>query len=304
MTDSNYECIVIGGSHAGLSAALVLGRSIRRTLVIDADNPRNRPSKEAHNFYSRDGQSPMDLITLGKEQLAPYKTVEYVSGVVTSVRAHDDGFEVDFDDGAVRAKTLILATGASDGMLDVPGFAEFWGNRILHCPYCHGYEAMGSRVGYVTPPGTVAQYNTLLKHWYDDLVMFTNGQEFSAEELQRCADDKVRVVDGTIRSLTKASGGITVTTDAEALEVGYLYWDSDKRYNTELAEQLGCALVTDSADGKVGAVMVDQNFGTSVEGVWAIGDLSAPIAQVAAGAYAGVKAVMAVNEYLWQQTCG
>ncbi|HSG99463.1 MAG TPA: NAD(P)/FAD-dependent oxidoreductase, partial [candidate division Zixibacteria bacterium] len=244
MVNENYECVVIGGSHAGLSAALVLGRSLRRTLVIDADNPRNRPSREAHNFYSRDGQNPMDLIKLGKEQLTPYKTVECASGVVTGVVALDEGFSVEFDGRTLSATTLILATGASDGMRDVPGYAELWGSRILHCPYCHGFEAIGSRVGYVTPPGTITKYNTLLTHWYDDLVMFTNGQEFSADELRRCADDNVRIVDGTIRSLTKAGGGITVTTDAEALEVGYLFWDSDKRYNTELTEQLGCALVT------------------------------------------------------------
>lgn len=298
-----YDCIVIGGSHAGLTAALVLGRSLRKTLVIDADNPRNRPSKIAHNYYSRDGQSPMDLIKLGKEQLAPYNSVEYRTGAVKSVAEIDNGFVVNSGGGELRTKTIILATGARDEMLDTPGFKEFWGDRILHCQYCHGFEAVGTRVGYVTEPGTVKKLNTTLGHWYDDLTLFTNGQEFSDEELAQCKTDGVEVVGGKIQSIAGADSGLLVTTEERSLEIGYIYWDAIKKYNDELALQLGCELVTDAADGKIGAVKVDQNFRTTVAGVYAVGDLSAPIAQVSAAAYSGTKAVYAINEYLWGFGC-
>ena len=130
-----YDVIVVGGASAGLSAALVLGRSRRRTMVLDTDEPRNEPSLGVQSFFSRDGILPEELLRIGREQLTPYPSVEMRSARATSARVEDDGIEVDLDDGSkVRARKLLLATGVTDELPEKPGFEEFWGRGVYHCP--------------------------------------------------------------------------------------------------------------------------------------------------------------------------
>lgn len=303
MSETNYDVIVIGGSHAGLSAALVLGRSLRRALIIDGGKPRNEPSPEAHSVYTRDGQSPMLLIKLGKEQLAPYTTVSFEGGFVEVVRKAGDSFEVEHSGRILQTKTIILATGLTDLMPDIPGFRELWGRKVLHCPFCHGFEALGLRIGYVGKPGAVAQSNTMYGHWHDDLVMFTNALEFSSEEIRACSESGVPVSSGKIQSLADADNGLTVNTDEGEVQLGSIYWEIPVKRNSALAEELGCALEPEPAPGKGRLVRVDKNFETTVDGIYAIGDLSADYTQVAAAMYSGSKAAFAINQKLWGFDC-
>ena len=133
------EVIVVGGGAAGLSAALVLGRSRRRTLVVDDGMPRNAPSAEAHSIFTRDGAAPAELLRIAREQLSPYGTVEMRHDRVTAVRREGEGFAVSLAGGGqVTARRLLLAIGVRDLLPDIDGFAELWGRSVLHCPYCHG----------------------------------------------------------------------------------------------------------------------------------------------------------------------
>jgi thioredoxin reductase len=141
-----YDVVVVGGGSAGLSAALVLGRSRRQTLVVDAGEPRNAPSSGVHGFFSRDGISPEELLEIGREQLEPYPSVEVRSERVIGTSGVNGDLEVILDDGSVvRARKLVLATGVVDELPEKPGFEELWGRGVYHCPYCHGCEiaAMG-----------------------------------------------------------------------------------------------------------------------------------------------------------------
>ncbi|MGH3147377.1 MAG: NAD(P)/FAD-dependent oxidoreductase [Rubrobacter sp.] len=139
--DLRYDVVVVGGGSAGLSAALVLGRSRRRTLVVDAGEPRNAPSSGLHGFLSRDGIPPQELLKIGREQLKLYPSVEVRSARVTAVSGENGDFEVILDNRAVvRARKLLLATGVVDELPDKPGFEELWGRGVYHCPYCHGWE--------------------------------------------------------------------------------------------------------------------------------------------------------------------
>jgi thioredoxin reductase len=299
----SYDSIIIGGSHAGLSAALVLGRSLRKTLIIDGGEPRNKPSLKAHSLYTRDGQSPMLLLQIGREQLEPYPSIEFQEGFVREVRRVGDGFEVEHNGQTIVGKTMILATGLTDLMPETPGFAELWGKKILHCPFCHGFEAMGLSIGHVGKPGAVANANTLYGHWYDDLVVLTNGQDLTAADLQSCTSSGVSLIEGRIESLSEVEDGLLVTTDRGKLSLGRLYWEVPVKRNSALAEMLECELEPELGPGKGQLVKVDENFETTVDGVYAIGDLSVGYSQVVSGMYSGSKAAFSINQKLWGFDC-
>jgi thioredoxin reductase len=299
-----FDVIIIGGSHAGLSAALILGRSLRKTLIIDDGKPRNEPSPEAHSLYTRDGQSPMALIKIGKEQLAPYKTISFESGFVREARITGDGFEVEHNGQTLTTKIIILATGLKDQMPDVSGFKELWGNKVLHCPFCHGFEVMGLKIGYVGKPGAVAKANTMYGHWYDHLVMVTNDQEFTPADVQACKASNVPLLEGKILSLSDTENGLAVSTDKGEMSLGRLYWEIPLKRNSELAEKLGCELEPEQAPDKGQLIKVDENYQTTVDGVYAIGDLSESFTQVVSAMYSGAKAAVSLNQQLWGFTRG
>lgn len=130
----NVRCRGGRRGSAGLSAALILGRSRRWTLALDAGEPRNAPSSGVHGFFSRDGTPPKELLRIAREQLGTYPGVEVRSARAIGARGDDGGFEVDLEDGSsVKARKLLLATGVVDDK-------ELWGRGVYHCPYCHGWE--------------------------------------------------------------------------------------------------------------------------------------------------------------------
>ncbi|MFB7511529.1 NAD(P)/FAD-dependent oxidoreductase, partial [Streptomyces broussonetiae] len=144
MTENNennrYEAVVVGGGAAGLSAALVLGRSRRRTLVVDAGEPRNAPSAHMQGYLSRDGMSPAEFLAVGREEIARYG-VELVRDRVVDADKDGGGFTARLAGGrTVRARQLVIATGLRDELPEVPGLAERFGRDVVHCPYCHGWE--------------------------------------------------------------------------------------------------------------------------------------------------------------------
>src|SRR5687767_8830866 len=149
MTDKkNFDVIIIGGSYAGLSAAMALGRALRNVLIIDSGKPCNRQTPHSHNFITQDGNSPKQIASVAKEQVAKYNTVEFLDGLATTATKTEKGFEVSTQSGQqFFTKKIILATGLKDNMPAIPGFAECWGITVIHCPYCHGYEVRNVKTG-------------------------------------------------------------------------------------------------------------------------------------------------------------
>ncbi|HEX2560288.1 NAD(P)/FAD-dependent oxidoreductase, partial [Phenylobacterium sp.] len=135
-----YDVIIVGGSFAGLSAAMQLARAQRRVLLVDAGRPRNRFSEASHGFLGQDGASPATIVREGLRQLSAYPTVDFVDGQAVAARAAGDAFAVDLADaGVAEGRRLVLATGLVDD-LPLPTMSPRWGVSVLHCPYCHGYE--------------------------------------------------------------------------------------------------------------------------------------------------------------------
>lgn len=142
MTDSfKYEVIIIGGSYAGLSAAMALGRALRNVLIIDSGLPCNRQTPYSHNFITQDGEKPNIIAEKAKAQVLKYNTIKFLNDFVVSGKKNENGFVITTKTGEEYiSKKLIFATGIKDIMPDIKGFAECWGTSVIHCPYCHGYE--------------------------------------------------------------------------------------------------------------------------------------------------------------------
>src|SRR5690348_15863599 len=162
MESESYDVVVVGGGGAGLSAALVLGRARRRVAVIDNGTRRNAPAAHKHDYLSRDGMSPADLLAKGRAEAAAYG-VEFVTGSVLSVEA---GFSVALGDGtALEARQLLIATGAKDEFPAIPGLRERWGKEFLHCPYCHGWEVQDQPLGVLGTSSDSVEHAHLIRQW-------------------------------------------------------------------------------------------------------------------------------------------
>lgn len=264
-----YDAIVIGGGPAGLQAALTLGRIHRSVLVVDSGVYRNAPAEHLHNLIGSDGMPPADLRAAARRDLAGYDTVEVAAGTVAEVRGAAGDFEVVFADGhSATAPAIVLATGVTDELADIPGLAEQWGRRVAHCPFCHGHEFAGRRIGILTPdPARLAHLSGLLRPISSDLVP----------------------VDGVVRIAEHGDGLRLTLADDSTVDVAGLFASSTVRVSP-LVAALGLDV------GPMGAVLVDPMGRTSRAGIYAAGDtahvreLPGPMQSIATAIAAGMMA--------------
>ncbi|WP_449401083.1 NAD(P)/FAD-dependent oxidoreductase [Chryseobacterium wanjuense] len=181
-----FDVIIIGGSYAGLSAGMALGRSLRNVLIIDGGKPCNRQTPHSHNFITHDGKTPKEISDLAKEQVEKYETVHFHNGIAVKTVKTSEGFQVETENGEVFfAKKLILASGVKDVMPDIPGFSECWGISVIHCPYCHGYEVKGETTGILSNGEMLFEFSKLVYNLTKDLTLFTNGKaDLSNEQIE------------------------------------------------------------------------------------------------------------------------
>jgi thioredoxin reductase len=269
--DRDLDCVVVGGGVAGLSAAMVLGRARRRTLVLDRGGQSNLAAAHVGGLLGHDGRSPGELYELARAQVAVYDAVVLRDAQAVDARAEGDGFVVVLGDGEgeVRAHALVLATGMTYEVPDVPGFAELWGGAVFHCPFCHGWEVRDRPVVVYGADEVAERQVALLAAWTDDVTRVDPGEVAS-----------LRVEDAALRAVVRRDGS-EVRCDAVLVH-------APLRRRDPLPERLGLAL-TDS-----GLVEVDAQGRTSVPGVYAAGDLAVAPQQVAialgSGHLAGVVA--------------
>jgi thioredoxin reductase len=272
----DFDCVVVGGGVAGLSAAMVLGRARRRTLVLDRGGQSNRASAHVGGLLGQDGTPPGELYELARAQVAAYEAVALRDAEAVDARAEGDGFAVVLGDGGgeVRTRALVLATGMDYEVPDVPGFAELWGGVVFHCPFCHGWEVRDRPV-VVYGAGEVADRQAaLLAAWTDDVTVVDPGDVAG-----------LRVEDGALQALVRRDGS-EVRCDAVLVH-------APLRRRDALPERLGLAL-TDA-----GLVAVDGQARTSVPGVYAAGDLAVAPQQVAIALGSGhLAGIVATRELL------
>ncbi|MCX5522418.1 NAD(P)/FAD-dependent oxidoreductase [Streptomyces bobili] len=292
----SYEVIVIGGGAAGLSAGLVLGRARRRTLVVDAGEPRNAPAAHMQGYLSRDGMSPAEFLATGREEIARYGVELVRDRAVDATR--DDGFTVTLAGGrTVRARQLVVATGLKDELPPVEGLAERFGRDVLHCPYCHGWEVRDQAFGVLaTSPMSVHQA-LIVTQWSKDVTLFLHTvteAELSAEDLRRLAAAGVRVVPGEVAGLAVEDDRLTGVRlgDGSVHAREALFVAPRAVPRTDLLARLGAEMT----ETPVGVYPVVDGRGlTTVPGLWAAGNASGFAEQVINAASRGYRAGAAIN---------
>ena len=295
------DVAIIGGGVAGLSAALVLGRSRRRTVVIDAGEPRNAPSPGVHSFFSRDGMLAGDLLRVGREQLQPYDSVHLRRGRVSTAERAGDGFHLHLDDGGVvAARRVVLALGVVDQLPEIEGLRERWGHGVFHCPYCHGWEMRDLPLAVLGNGADGVRMARLATGWTRDLVLCTNGPATFGDEERALLDrNGIAVREERIARVQGEGKGVSgVAFDGGGVlpRAGVLV-RPPFRQRSDLPAALGCALT------EQGVIRTDEDGRTSVPGVFAVGDCASLMQQVAVGVGQATRtAIVLNNELLLQAT--
>jgi thioredoxin reductase (NADPH) len=280
------DVAIIGGSVAGLQAAVTLGRACRRVLLFDDGHARNRAASHVHNFLGAEDPAPAELLAVGRRQVAAYG-VEVRDTRVEDVTADDDGYVVDGD----RVRAVVLATGLRDELPDVPGLAVRWGQSVVACPHCHGWEVRNEplvQLGLRGAPERSVARALLLSRWSDQVVLCTDGDELTDAQHVRLAAAGVKV---RTERVAEVATGVRLTT-GEELAARRVFVVVRQHQQSDLAERLGCQL----ADG---AIVADDGGRTTVPGVYAVGTAAAPaLLAIGAAGQAATTAVAIHNDLL------
>ena len=286
---AKFDAVIIGGSYAGLSAAMTLGRAIRQVLVLDSGKPCNQQTPHSHNFLTQDGSTPAAIAVQAKAQVMAYPTIQFGSEAAVETRGEDNHFTVTTATGqVVEARKLLFATGVRDLLPALPGFAESWGISTIHCPYCHGYEYRDQPTGILMNGDMAFEQARLIYNWTKQLTIYTNGpSSLQPEHRQRLAALQVNVVEAPIQRLAHNNGYLThlELADGRAVPLNTLYARPAFEQHCALPLTLGCTQT------EAGHIAVDAFQKTSVPGIYAAGDattiMRAVSAAVAAGGVAG-----------------
>jgi thioredoxin reductase len=274
-----HDAVVIGGSYAGLSAALQLVRARRRVLVIDDNRPRNRFAARAHGVLSNDGRPGAEIAAAARAQVAAYPTAAFRMAEAVDVSRIDGGFSVAFADGTkTTGRRLILAHGVEDVLPDIPGVKERWGRTALHCPWCHGYEIGGGPIGVLGRGDHAVAYATIVAEW-GQVVLFMDPVGLSQDDARLLARRGVTVEPTPIERLEGEAPTLTGArlTDGRFIPLKAIFVGASVRQSSGFAESLGCEM-TDSPMGRI--VKVDAHQQTSLPGVFAAGDLARPAGNI------------------------
>ena len=300
MVDKLYDCIVIGAGPAGLSASLFLARYLRRTLTFHHNSPRNEYSHGVHGFLGNHGILPNELLARGRDEVTSHGGL-IVEACVTAVeKLSSERFRVTVGDEEQRgfeARRLLLATGLRDQTPDCPGFREFYGFSVFHCPDCDGYETRDKRVAVLAHGENAAAFAANLLTWTTKLTLLTDQNEIPSRDREKLAALEIPVKTESIVALegdtTERRLQRVVFSEGEPLECDALFFSLGTELANNFHETLGCRMDTES-----GLLWVDKTLQTSVEGVYAAGDIT-PHSQLAIVAAAeGAMAAIQIHRSL------
>lgn len=303
--NATWECIVVGGGAAGLSAALVLGRARRRTLVLDAGAPSNRFSHGIGGLLGHDTKPPARFYAEARAGVAAYPAVELRSAEVASAEREGDDFGLTLADGTREtARTVILATGMDYRRPDVPGLEPLWGGSVFHCPFCHGWEHAGRPLGVLDRGETGVHRVKLLRAWSDDVTLLTDGPEdLSDEQRAELWDLGVRIDVRPVAGLDATDDGAGPAlssvrfTDGTSRALNGLLIPVTLHQRGPLAAQLGAELAPPTPLSTE-SIRVDPMGATSVPGLFSAGDASISMPSVANAISAGSAAAAGVVQRL------
>lgn len=288
-----FDAIIIGGSYAGLSAAMSLGRSLRKTLVIDSGKPCNIQTPHSHNFLTQDGIPPAEISAIAKNQVAKYDTVEFYNGQAVSAQKTESGFEITAENGQkFNSRKLIVASGIVDEMPDIRGFRESWGISLIHCPYCHGYEYRHKKTAVIANGDRAVHISSLVKNLTEDVTILTRGKaNFSAEQLEKLEKNKIGIIETEISELKHESGYVKSLLFSDGKEISFeaVYAALPFHQHCDIPKELGCEF-TES-----GHLKTDQFQKTNIPGLFVCGDSASMMRSVSNAVMTGNVAGVMVN---------
>lgn len=291
-----YDCIIVGGSYSGLSAAMALGRSLRNVLIIDDGKPCNATTPHSHNFITHDGKKPAEIAAIAKQQVEQYKTVKFYTGFALRGNKQDDGFQIETKAGDIfKSKKLIFATGIRDIIPAIPGFSACWGISVIHCPYCHGYEFRGNKTAIMSNGDIAFHFSQLIFNLTKDLTLITNGKsELTAEQTEKLKKKNISVIEKELDEVKHKEGYLeeVIFTDGSKIPLKALYAKLPFEHHCDIPVSLGCEFT------EHGFIKTDNMQKTTIPGVFACGDNSSFMRSVANAVATGNIAGAAVNREL------
>jgi thioredoxin reductase len=282
MSDTNYDVIIIGGSYAGLSAALQLGRARQKVLIIDEGLRRNRFASHSHGFITQDHINPAEIAAEARSQVMEYKTVEWIAGRADTARRNmkvgsgDTSFEVGVRDVHYHSRRLILALGVRDILPNIVGLQERWGKSVFHCPYCHGYELNQGKIGVIAGSALSMHHALMLPDWGPTTLLLNGAFEPDRDQLHALAARGVVIEHSPVKALSNHAD--VQLADGGTLSFSGLFTLAPFEVSSPIAQQLG----VDMEQGPLGfTIKTDAMKETSIPGVFACGDAARPMASVA-----------------------
>ncbi len=289
-----FDAIIIGGSYAGMAAAMALGRALKQVLIIDSGKPCNAPTPYSHNFLTQDGKTPTEIATLAKQQVEKYNTIKFFNGLAIHGVKNENGFEIQVATGETfYAGQLIFATGIKDILPGIEGLAACWGISVLHCPYCHGYEVRNEKTGILSNGEFGFDFSKLISNWTKDLTLFTNGTStLTLEQTASLAAKNIKLIEKEIKRLVHNNGQLEkiIFTDDSQFLINVLYAPAPFEQHCHIPENLGCELTEE------GYIKIDNFQETSVKGIFAIGDNAAKMRTVANAVSMGTTAGITISK--------
>ncbi|WP_111906121.1 NAD(P)/FAD-dependent oxidoreductase [Acinetobacter baumannii] len=286
-----YDVTIIGGSYAGLSAAMPLARARRNIAIIDAGQRRNRFAEHSHGFLTQDGTRASEIVEIAKNQLEAYSTVHWKNGWVKQIAKRDEGFCICIDGVvSIQTKKIIIAAGVNDQLPEISGLAERWGKTIFHCPYCHGYELQQGKIGILATSEHSLQLAMMLPDWGPTTLLLNGDDQLIHTEWHTSLQKRGVVVEPGFIQEIRANAEV-VFTDGKIIALDGLFVPTRTYITQPWVAELGCE-VEDTPFGQI--IKTSATKDTTVNGVFACGDIarlggSVPFA-VADGMMAGVSA--------------
>ncbi|HEX5474721.1 MAG TPA: NAD(P)/FAD-dependent oxidoreductase [Vicinamibacterales bacterium] len=300
MTAAGYDVVIVGAGPAGLSAALILGRSRRHVLVCDTGRPRNAASHAMHGFLTRDGVPPLEFLRIARAQLAQYDsiTLRDIEAVDARCRA-DERFEIDLADGTqVRSRKLLIATGVADNVPDIEGLRDLYGRSVFHCPYCDGWEVRDQPLAVYGRGARGFGLSLELIGWSRDVVLCTDGPpQIDDDGLKRLSRNGIAVREEPIVRL-EGTGGLLqqiVFAAGPPLSRRALFFTTGQVQQSALGVRLGCQF------NEKGTVRTGEYESTHLSGLYVAGDASRAVQWVVVAAAEGAEAAFAINTALLKE---